>query len=472
MSRYDLRLGDSRDVLKTLAYNSVDSCVCDPPYDLTSINKRFAKVGRTDKTWSKSGPHQRTAAGFMNQKWDTGETAFSPEFWAEVLRVLKPGGHLVAFGGTRTFHRLVTAIEAAGFEVRDRLRYECSAETKYAALFDSLTDDQAGAVLELLNDQIGLGSEISWEFGSGFPKSHDAGNGRGTALKPAYEPIYVARKPMIGTVAENIAEYGTGAINIDPCRVVVDDEQYARNCSGDRGHDDNRSRVMAFGMTAGKASDIGRWPANLIHDGSDEVLSLFPAAAGQKAPVSGDEPSDSTDVVYGKFDRAPAEPRDLGGSAARFFYCAKASRADREEGCEHLADSVLARSNLAQTLESDGDIVDAESGGYNKARKRKNNHPTVKPTSLMAYLCRLVTPAGGVVLDPFMGSGSTGKAAMLEGLRFIGIEREEHYMEIARARVEFGALKAAAPKAMPAPRALPKPKPKPVASLPLLGLAA
>lgn len=182
-SAISVRQGDCREVIKSLADASVDACVTDPPYALQTINKRFAKVGRNDKTWSRSGPHQRTARGFMNQSWDTGVVAFSEEFWREVYRALKPGAHLAAFGGTRTYHRLTCAIEDAGFEIRD---------------------------------------QIGWAFGSGFPKSHNVGSGWGTALKPAWQPICLARKPLIGTVSANVLERGTGALNIDDCRIPTD----------------------------------------------------------------------------------------------------------------------------------------------------------------------------------------------------------------------------------------------------------
>lgn len=233
---------------------------------------------------------------------------------------------------------------------------------------------------------------------SGFPKSHN-GEWGGTALKPALEPITVARKPLIGTVAENVLAHGTGALNIDGCRVATNGEQ--PKGSGNR--DSYRAlegRTDLLPDHAGNATpESGRWPANLIHDGSEEVLAGFPQAKGQQGAVTGDEPSGKTNAVYGQFNgRLATQPRGDTGSAARFFYCAKASKADRNDG-------------------------------------GVNGHPTVKPTDLMRYLCRLVTPPGGIVLDPFTGSGSTGRGAVLEGFQFIGIEREADYIEIARARV-------------------------------------
>ena len=360
--------GDSRDVLRTLADASIDSVVTDPPYALVSIVKRFGKPGSAPAQEGADGRYRRASAGFMGKQWDTGETAFDPAFWSEVLRVMKPGAHLIAFGGTRTYHRLACAIEDAGFEIRDQL---------------------------------------GWLYGSGFPKSHDVSKGIdkmqgddpvtddarqwqgwGTALKPAWEPIVLARKPLDGTVAANVLRHGTGALNIDGCRVPVSDAAYARNCSGDRGHADNRKREMDFGMTAGSANDAGRWPANVIHDGSEEVLQAFPDAGGQQRAVGPANGAKTSVNVYGDYGpRDQFEPRNDSGSAARFFYSAKADATDR----------------------------------------LGSKHPTVKPVDLMAYLCRLVTPPGGIVLDPFAGSGTTGMACMREGFDCILIEREREY---------------------------------------------
>ena len=358
--------GDMLAVLPTLAADSFDACVTDPPYHLASIVKRFSKSNVSDvernttKTIEGQGtnPYGRVARGFMGKEWDGGDTAMRPETWAAVLRVLKPGAHLVAFGGSRTHHRIWCAIEDAGFEIRDT---------------------------------------IMWLYGSGFPKSHNAGGGWGTALKPGFEPIILARKPLIGTVAANKAAHGTGAIRIDDSR-----------------------------------TEEGRWPANVIHDGSDEVVDAFPEAPGQQGALTGNEPSPSfSGKIYGQM-RRPASgsvPRGDSGSAARFFYCAKASKTDREEGCDTLP-------------AAPGGMRSETSGQHITRRDGKapglvhNTHPTVKPTALMQYLVRLVTPPGGVVLDPFTGSGSTGKAAVLEGFKFYGVEREGEYVPIAQARID------------------------------------
>lgn len=298
--RWEILQGDCREAMKTLSDASVDAIVTDPPYEL----------------------------GFMGKGWDKTGVANDVTVWAECLRVLKPGGYLLAFSGTRTYHRMVCAVEDAGFEIRDQL---------------------------------------AWVYGSGFPKSHNGPWG-GTALKPAWEPIVMARKPLIGTVEENWMAHGTGGLAIDGCRIETDENLNGGAYAKVRQESTSGwAKSGSLHKTTGTefVQPAGRWPANLAHDGSDEVLAAFPQAPGQQ-------------------------------SAARFFYCAKASRRDRGDG---------------------------------------NTHPTVKPTDLMRWLVRLVTPAGGVVLDPFTGSGSTGKAAMLEGFQYIGCELSPDYIKLAEARI-------------------------------------
>lgn len=300
----------------------------------------------------------------MGKGWDHGVPG--PEYWQAVLNACKPGAHLLAFGGTRTFHRLACAIEDAGWEMRDTLM---------------------------------------WVYGSGFPKSHNLQgeyNGLGTALKPAWEPILLARKPLIGTVAANVQAHGTGALNIDACRIPTD-----------------------------PSTTLGRWPANLLHDGSPEVLACFPAQAGAAAPVKGTEPSDQHKSCYHDRARVPGTFFNDSGSAARFFYCAKASKQDRDEGLDEemwRGDSKQQNSKMRYENGLPTNERPAKTVG-------KNTHPTVKPTPLMRYLCRLVTPPGGTVLDPFMGSGSTGKAATLEGLHFLGFDSDKSYLPISMARI-------------------------------------
>lgn len=382
--------GDSRQVMSMLmTSNSIDSIVTDPPYALVSIQKRFGKPGSAPT----KDVYHRSAAGFMGKQWDTGETAFDPAFWSEALRVLKPGGHVVAFGGTRTYHRLACAIEDAGFEIRDQL---------------------------------------GWVYGSGFPKSHNQdGNweGWGTALKPAWEPIVLARKPLDGTVAGNLTKWGVGAINIDGCRVGFADAADERESKTKNQHADFGSGPMTnvvfgkFNKDRENYDPSGRWPANIVHDGSDEVLATFPSTAPARA---GKPRSGKAGAGYG-MTHTGAEYNDAGGSAARFFYCAKASRADRDDGLLGFDKKPLLWSAGTQNPGS------FQSAGTDKSAR--NPHPTVKPTDLMRWLCRLITPPGGLVLDPFTGSGSTGRGAVLEGFRFVGVELTEEYVPIARARI-------------------------------------
>ncbi len=379
-------VGDCREWLAQFEPNSVDSVVCDPPYHLTSIVKRFGAENAAPAKVGKTGAYERASRGFMGQTWDGGDVAFDVDTWAAVYRVLKPGAHLVAFSGTRTYHRMACAIEDAGFEIRDQL---------------------------------------AWCYGSGFPKSHnqkDQWEGWGTALKPAWEPICLARKPLIGTVAGNLAEHGTGALNIDGCRVPTDEK--LREGAGviPMRHDPAVPRGRVGEASASKryqtegatnfaalpgprgGDPLGRWPANIIHDGSEEVLAAFPET------VSGSMKAGTIRTVenrvYGEGASAagkPATGRDIvgdNGSAARFFYCAKATTEKRGGG---------------------------------------NNHLTVKPIDLMRWLCRLITPPGGTVLDPFMGSGSTLIAADAEQFNAIGCELSPEYAAIAERRIRDAA---------------------------------
>jgi len=312
---HELHHGNCLDILRTMPDCSVDAVVTDPPYGLS----------------------------FMGKRWDYDVP--STEIWAECLRVLKPGGYLLAFAGTRTQHRMAVRIEDAGFEIRDML---------------------------------------AWMYGSGFPKSHNLDgehHGWGTALKPAMEPITMARKPFKATVAQNVQEWGTGAINIDGCRIGEEEIKTSAKQAGQSfQHDYNGCE---------ESTHLGRWPANVMHDGSAEIMQGM-------------------------------------GEAARFFYTPKACKDDRDDGCEMMD---------AKQYSHDGRDKAIENAYQRNDSQARNFHPTVKPTDLMRYLCRMVTPTGGIVLDPFTGSGSTGRGAVLEGFRFIGCEMDADYIEIAKARI-------------------------------------
>lgn len=363
---YQLHVGRCEDVLKTLPDNSVDAIVTDPPYGLS----------------------------FMNHKWDYDVPTV--EQWQECLRVLKPGGHLLAFGGSRTYHRLVVNAEDAGFEIRD---------------------------------------QILWIYGSGFPKSHNLDgdfDGWGTALKPAHEPIVMARKPFKKTVSANMAEHGTGAININACRIPTD-EALNGGAGGLLSHRRDGTEPVADYEQAPE----GRWPANIIHDGSDAVVSAFPDAKGQQGALTGNEPSSKMGVAncYGQMDRRhESTPRiDNSKSAARFFYCAKVKPKERDEGLERFI--ATSASDMTGGRKEGSVGINDPRAGAGRTNGAKNNHPTVKPIALMSYLCRLITPPAGTVLDPWMGSGSTGRAAIEEGFNFIGIDLNPDYVTIASARI-------------------------------------
>lgn len=485
--RIILHSGDCLAVLDTLPANSVDAVITDPPYHYETIVKRFGKTGSAEAQFGSDGAFKRAAAGFMGKQWDGGDVAFDPNTWAKVLRVLKPGGTIAAFSAPKCYHKMVFAIELAGFEMRDRVVHLYDLTVRERAFLESLSMVQQDALIRIWEAGDPLG-DLFWTFGSGFPKSHDVSKaidkrknwsalpklqeairiarkalgisqseaarrmglikagealggggfmwfetgmraptreqwpqlkaalslgdafdpcfeeaereitgtveewsdrsnyaltskdgfrrdkpaseaavqwqGWGTALKPAYEPIALARKPLAeGSVAAQVLKTGTGALNIDGCRVDTDE-----------------------------IAVQGRWPANIVHDGSDAVVEAFPDAPGQQRSTGPDFERHSE--VYGKFAGVTdSEPRDSGGTAARFFYTAKADGDDR----------------------------------------LGSGHPTVKPINLMRWLCRLLTSPRGVILDPFSGTGTTGEAAFLEGFSAVLIEREEEYRnDIAR----------------------------------------
>jgi DNA modification methylase len=374
MNKVTLLKGDCLQKLKGLKDNSVDSVVTDPPYEI----------------------------GFMGKGWDDSGIANNPKLWKEVLRVLKPGGHLLSFSHSRTYHRQAVAVEDAGFEIRDQIMWIYGSGFPKSHNIGKSVDKLQGNEREF----VGLGAsqpaksghfagstadsinytEDKSRYNPPVTKGNSPYEGWGTALKPAHEPIVMARKPLSEkTVAKNVLEYGTGGINIDGCRVSSGDDYSNRNSYTDR--ETNSSTFQSGGQMKSDPNELGRFPANIIFDEEDNKEEW-----------------------------------------RRYFYCPKASKKDRDGGMEQLQ---------SKSIKGRDEGQDKTSIAY-KARptERKNIHPTVKPTDLMAYLVRLVTPKGGVVLDPFMGSGSTGKASVREGFDFIGIEREDEYMEIAKTRIQ------------------------------------
>jgi len=365
--------GDALEVLRGMPDACFDSCVTDPPYEL----------------------------GFMGKAWDKSGVAYSVDLWREVLRVLKPGAHLLSFGGSRTYHRMACAIEGAGFEIRDQIMWIYGSGFPKSLDVSKAIDEAAGA------DRETIGKREAGRKNGGNAFDDDAykwpgtvditspateaacrWHGWGTALKPAHEPICVARKPLIGTVAQNVLQHGTGALNIDGCRVETNDVRHSGGQSFSAGHIPKKAVPSVY--------TGGRFPANVIHDGSEEVVQHFPESAWALADVPID--SRKTKDVYGTYAHNSGMPaRGDNGSAARFFYCAKASRDERGPG---------------------------------------NNHPTVKPIALIQYLVKLVTPPGGIILDPFMGSGTLGIAAGKLGMKWVGIEMEAKYIAIAERRIE------------------------------------
>jgi site-specific DNA-methyltransferase (adenine-specific) len=348
--------GDCLEAMAQMEENSVDAICCDPPYHFVSMVKRFGRTSADKENFAMNNPSKQFGAlsrGFMGKEWDGGDIAFRVETWAAVARVLKPGGHLVAFGAPKNYHRLACAIEDAGFEIRDSLM---------------------------------------WIFGMGFPKSHNIGDGWGTALKPAFEPIVLARKPLSeNTIAANVLKWGTGALNIDACRIESElPEGRKRHGGGIVGAGSSYELPDSHGEMPS-----GRWPANVCYDGSDEVVAMFPYSTSRVATITS-----KPGAVYGNGAGLPSYTGTYGandsGSAARFFYSAKANAKDRAG----------------------------------------SKHPTVKPVSLMRWLVRMICPPGGVVLDPFAGSGTTGQACVEEGFAALLCEREAEYQRDIERRMQ------------------------------------
>jgi len=395
----------------------------------------------------------------MGKSWDKSGISYNTEVWKECLRVLKHGGHLLAFGGSRTYHRLAVAIEDAGFEIRDQIMWIYGEGFPKNLNISKQIDKQAGVTREIIGegkwnsrkvngslgvDSVGLTTQKDYQETAPATSLAKYWNGWGTALKPAHEPIVLARKPLSEkTVSENVIAWGTGGINIDECRVPTSDKLGGGMVSKGRPkvtegwdrpwmHDEavTEQKKLESAENVAKAEELGRHPANVCHDGSDEVEAEF-AKYGEKSYGSNGayNYSDKEYEVEGFINNIkPNSPSNYGdkGTASRFFYCAKIKKTDRNEGCEELDPKEWKEEGAAVPMRAERPF-----------NKSFNNHPTVKPTELMRYLCKLVTPKGGTILDPFCGSGSTGKAAVLEGFNFTGIELDAEYIKIAEARIKF-----------------------------------
>lgn len=379
---YKIYNGDMLDMLQVIKPESIDAIVCDPPYEL----------------------------GFMNKSWDSTGIAFKKETWQNCFEVLKPGGYLLAFGGSRTYHRIACAIEDAGFEIRDCVMYlyGCGFSKSYniglAIDKKNGVDNRTGNIrADGVNNQ-----NICYDFKTMKPKfeeriAQNEWQGWGTCLKPAYEPIIVARKPFKGSVVDNIIKYRVGGINIDGCKIGNEKRTQFSGKSNGRIYSEYSQKNAHFETVE------GRFPANVITDGSEEVAKGMPNTT--ITPIAEE-------------------------SAMRYFYSAKASKKDRDEGLDAFEERKTTDGCIRANVET------ARKFGANSAL-RKNIHPTCKPTELMQYLVRLVSPKGATILDPFMGSGSTGKAVMFENrerdanYKFIGIELTDEYLPIAQARIEY-----------------------------------
>jgi DNA modification methylase len=410
--------GDCREVLKHLPDNSVDSIVTDPPYEL----------------------------GFMGKKWDSSGIAYDVTVWGECLRVLKPGGHLLAFGGSRTWHRLAVAVEDAGFEIRDNIAWIYGSGFPKSLDVSKAIDKKLGAERTQIIGwtQKGMPSGANKAVGHGeggqptpvtVPVTDEAKHweGWGTALKPAHEPVVVGRKPLVGTVAENVLVWGVGGLNIDGSRIgrASDDVSVAGSRTATFGTQETESG--GDGSGGWSQNDAGRWPANVIFDevtaGLLDEQTAHLHTAGSRTHRIDRGPFDS-----GAGDSISDQTYADTGGASRFFYVAKASKRDRNEGLEELG--AVSAGDMVDRVEGSAGM-DSPRAGAGRTSGAKNFHPTVKPTQLMRYLIKLVTPPGGTVLDPFTGSGSTGKAALLDGFQFVGVELTEEYLPIIEGRLKW-----------------------------------
>lgn len=444
----DLHLGDCREILLTLEENSIDTCITDPPYEL----------------------------GFMGKDWDSAGVSFQKETWEAVYRVLKPGAFLLAFGGTRTSHRIAVAIEDAGFEIRDTICWLYGQGFPKSYNIGKGIDKKAGKEREVVGKNPnarpnsdnrgegvyggGKGSDHSPNLTAPATSEAELWDGWGTGLKPAFEPIIVAMKPIDGTYVENALKHGVSGLWIDGGRIGTSDndkEEMLKMSKGFEGKDFGRPEIMNYGYeesmpkkTVSIPHDDGRWPANVVLD--EEAAEMLDEQTGiQKGGfvrnrTDGARPfeNDGKDTGY----ETVAKIDEPDGGASRFFYCAKASKKERNMGLEDLDDQIRHPSGNNQGTRVCHDCGKTDNGSndhskcggkyeYKLCAPIKNSHPTVKPLALMQYLVRLTkTPTGGIVIDPFMGSGTTGMACVLEIRDFIGIDTDEEYYEIAGKRIK------------------------------------
>jgi site-specific DNA-methyltransferase (adenine-specific) len=429
-----IHVGDCLEWLRTLPTNSVDAIVTDPPYGLG----REPDPREVLRAWLDGEEYKPSGSGFMGRAWD----AFvpSPPVWAECLRVLKPGGHLLAFAGTRTYDWIVMGVRLAGFEVRDMIGWLYGSGFPKSLDVSKAIDGMMGVEREVVGEYSDNGrrspkhqsTHAKWEGDAMVkitaPATEAARqwSGFGTALKPACEPVVMARKPLDGTVAQNVMKWGTGAINVDGCRVGTEEvSTTGRTPSNESG----RTIGGAWSGNVDTSPRSGRWPANIIHDGSDEVLGVFPP--DRPGAVSNGRKGVPGTCYSARGARAQAEGYADSGNAARFFYAAKASRTEREHGLGNLPRGIVDPSRELDSAGRDNPRAGAGRSGEGRA----NIHPTVKPVDLMRYLIRLVTPPGGLVLDPYAGSGTTGVAAVHEGVRFAGAELDTAHALIAVTRI-------------------------------------
>lgn len=403
MTSIRILVGDSLERLAELPENSIDSIVCDPPYGLK----------------------------FMGKRWDADVPTVA--LWTAVLRVLKPGGHLLATFGTRTYHRGVVAVEDAGFEIRDMVAWlhgqGMPKSKSLAMVIDQHLDpvEPRGRAIPVASGAQPNGDPLTGNPVEPYdPRTADGEDwdGWGTGLSPGLEPIVLARKPLIGTIPVNVLKHGTGGINIDACRIPTDDSWQPST------HQPNDSigTFKTKTRTTCQHSE-GRWPANVCHDGSQAVLDLFPQTQ-PKRPSKGDGRRCDTKGNGWGMKRTGTDLRDDGGSAARYFYCAKPSGSERDAGLG--GEAYTAGERAGGRAEGSAGLANPRAG---TRAEGLCDHPTVKPIALMRWMVRLVTPAGGTVLDPFMGSGSTGIAAHLEGFDFIGCELDPHHAATAELRI-------------------------------------